>query len=472
MKTLFSATVILMVTLFNNSFAQEGNYWSENYGNRSMLLSGTVNASVEDLGAVFYNPGRLGLIENPAFAISAKVYEWRTLKIEDYDQGIKKNKSNFGGAPSLAAGTFKLPFLKDHKFAYSFLTRQRSKIDFFTRIEREGDLINGLPGESDIFNNKLDIKSDFREEWIGLTWAPPTTKNYNIGLSTFISTLNKSNSLGVDMNAINEFNQVAHYSVNRSYGYNSYGILWKLGFALKLNKLLMGLTITTPRINVVNSGSFLFEDYLVGVDTTGDGNNDDGYIFDSQDNLKVKYKSPWAIGLGVGIPLRKGTVHLSTEWYSKIRDYTILSINPFVGQSTGDTVHFELKENLQSVLNMGIGLEWHFNDKISTYASFATDFSAVLDELNRFSEFDQEASNSIFKADFYQFGGGVAVNTRLVEITFGATYKGGSDTFENKIDFPDTGDPTEDPAITKISFRQLRFILGFSFPFGDQVVGI
>ena len=100
-----------------------------------MLLSGTVNASVEDLGLVFYNPGRLGMVENPAFAISAKVYEWRTIKIEDNSEGIKLNKSNFGGAPSLAAGTFKIPFLKDHNFAYSFLTRQRSKIDFFTRIE-------------------------------------------------------------------------------------------------------------------------------------------------------------------------------------------------------------------------------------------------------------------------------------------------------------------------------------------------
>ncbi len=457
--------------LFNNSFAQDGNYWSENYGNRSMLLSGTVNASVQDLGAVFYNPGRLGLIENPAFAISAKVYEWRTFKIEDNDEGINLNKSNFGGAPSLAAGTFKLPFLKGHKFAYSFLTRQRSKIDFFTRIEREGDLINGLPGENDIFNSKLDIKSEFREEWIGLTWSPPTTKNYNFGLSTFISTLNKGNSLGVDMNAINEFNQAAYYSANRSYSYNSYGILWKLGFAMKLNKLLMGLTITTPRINAINNGSFLFEDYLVGVDTTGDGNNDDGYIFNSQNNLKVKYKSPWAVGFGIGIPLSKGTVHISTEWYSQIQEYSILRIDPFVGQSTGDSVRFELEENLKSLLNLGIGLEWHFNDKISAYGSFATDFSAVLDELNRLSEFDEKTSNSIFKADFYQFGGGVALNTRLVEITFGATYKGGSDTFESELDFPDEGDPAEDSATTKISFRQLRFILGFSFPFGDKTIG-
>ena len=113
---------IIGLYIFNLN-AQDGNYWSEQYGTRSMLLSGTVNASVSDLGAVFYNPGRLGQIENPAFVISAKVYEWTTLRIKDAEEGkIDLKQSNFGGAPSLLAGTFSVPFMKKHKFAYSFLT--------------------------------------------------------------------------------------------------------------------------------------------------------------------------------------------------------------------------------------------------------------------------------------------------------------------------------------------------------------
>ena len=60
---------VLMTLPFLQVNAQDGHYWSENFGNKSMLLSGTVNASVTDLGAVYYNPGRLGQIENPAFVI-------------------------------------------------------------------------------------------------------------------------------------------------------------------------------------------------------------------------------------------------------------------------------------------------------------------------------------------------------------------------------------------------------------------
>ena len=89
MLNILKIVCILMVLTFLQVRAQDGHYWTENYGNKSMLLSGTVNASVNDLGAVYYNPGRLGQIENPAFVINAKVYEWRTLKVEDgVDEGV------------------------------------------------------------------------------------------------------------------------------------------------------------------------------------------------------------------------------------------------------------------------------------------------------------------------------------------------------------------------------------------------
>ena len=45
-----------------------------------------MNASVEDLGAAFYTPGRLGVIEITAFAISAEVYEMSSVKIENENE--------------------------------------------------------------------------------------------------------------------------------------------------------------------------------------------------------------------------------------------------------------------------------------------------------------------------------------------------------------------------------------------------
>jgi hypothetical protein len=459
---LFISTLLLLHSI--SLMAQDGHYWSENYGNKSMLLSGTVNASVEDLGLVFYNPGRLGLIENPAFAISAKVYELSKIRIEDgVDDGVDLNNDRFGGAPSLVAGTFKLPFLKDHRFAYSFLTRHQSNVDFFVRVEKEGEITDGLSGE-EIFNGKLRYANDFKDEWIGLTWNPPATGSFSAGLSTFVSGLSKTSGIAVDMHALNEDNQAGYSAQNRTYSYESWAVLWKLGLAWDFTKVRLGFTLTTPRINVTGKGSTLFEDYLIGVDTTGDGNANDGFIYNAQDISNAQSRTPWAAGFGLGIPFKKGIVHLSGEWYGKVPDYTLFEMEPFVGQSTGDSVNFKLIDRLESIINFGIGLEFNFNEKVSAYASMASDYSAVPKEIKRFSELEGVTNNSIFRIDYYQFGGGFALNTKIVDITAGATYKGSSQEFKQTINFP----PNEEPTNAKLFYSQWRFILGFSFPFANR----
>ncbi len=77
--------LLLLLPLFSASlaFSQGGHYWSEQYGTRSILMSGSVIGGTEDLGAVYYNPGRLALIENAAFLLSANLYELSTLKLID-----------------------------------------------------------------------------------------------------------------------------------------------------------------------------------------------------------------------------------------------------------------------------------------------------------------------------------------------------------------------------------------------------
>ena len=63
--------------------SQSAHYWTESFGTRSMLLNGVVIGSVEDLGAVYYNPARLSQFESPAFVISGQVYELSSVIIEN-----------------------------------------------------------------------------------------------------------------------------------------------------------------------------------------------------------------------------------------------------------------------------------------------------------------------------------------------------------------------------------------------------
>ena len=61
----------------------QGYYNDENFGNRSILLSGNVTGSVDDLGLTYYNPARLAIIEEPNFTISARAYQLGSVKVEN-----------------------------------------------------------------------------------------------------------------------------------------------------------------------------------------------------------------------------------------------------------------------------------------------------------------------------------------------------------------------------------------------------
>ena len=128
--------------------AQDGHYWTQQYGTRSMLLSGSTVGGVDDLSTVFYNPGRLSVISNAAFLLSASVYEYNTLSVNNaFGDAKNVNQSNIKGVPTLAAGTFKIKKLPNHFFAYSILTRQNSDLDLAFRSEVHSDVLAVFPGE-------------------------------------------------------------------------------------------------------------------------------------------------------------------------------------------------------------------------------------------------------------------------------------------------------------------------------------
>lgn len=466
---LMRRTILLLFLVFTAgiaTFGQDGRYWSESYGNQSVLLNGSVNGGVSDIGAVFYNPARLSWLKTNAFVVSARVYELSIVTVED---GITDNKDlkvkNFGNAPSLVAGSFTLPFLKDHHFAVSFLTRQKTQADFTVSAQKEGDLIDQTPGE-ELVRTDENFKIGFREEWLGLSWSYAFSEKFGIGISNFFSYINKGSLTELDINSLDENNRLASLQLNRSLRYRSAGVLWKLGSTLDLGGITMGLTVTTPRVKFSGQGSASIGDYLVNVDQTGNGEPDDVFISYAEQGMKVKYRTPWAIGFGVGIPFKKGVFHLSTEWYDKVPRYTLMETNPFVGQSTGETSTFALVDELNQVWNVGVGLEWQLKSNLGIYLSYATDFSGVTSDITRLSEFQSEAANSVFQSDFYKIGGGFLLKAKKLELTLGIIYTRGDQDIARLNNFPGEDPILDNGDTSNIGFDQWRMILGFSIPYG------
>ena len=110
-------TLIFLLSFANQLFSQDSHYWTLQYGTRSTLLGGAVIGSVTDLGATYYNPGMLALLDDPAFILSGAIYQYTQIKFQNALPGQQDlGYSSLNTAPSLTAGSFSLPGLDKHKF--------------------------------------------------------------------------------------------------------------------------------------------------------------------------------------------------------------------------------------------------------------------------------------------------------------------------------------------------------------------
>jgi len=180
----------LLILIVTSVDGQGGHYWGEQYGTRSTLLGNSVIGGVQDLGAVYYNPARLALIENPAFLLTAEIYQWTRYSIKDgFGDDTKNSNSEIGSVPGFVAGTFKLKFLPDHQFAFAVL--QRYSVDFSVGYREEvfGDIIGEIPGE-EYFGGDILFTTNTKEDWYALSWAYPLSSKFSVGLTTNVVKMN------------------------------------------------------------------------------------------------------------------------------------------------------------------------------------------------------------------------------------------------------------------------------------------
>jgi hypothetical protein len=461
--------VIALIFFSLNLQAQSAHYWTESYGTRSMILNGVVVGSVKDLGAVFYNPARLSQFENPAFVISGQVYELNSLKIKNgLGDNIDLNQSSFGGGPSLVSGTFKLKFLKGHQFAYAFLTRNESPLNLRYAVSTFGDFVKAFPGD-EYFSGEITLSKKYKDHWMGLSWSYPINEKLSVGVTGFYSNLERSAGLKYQLQAYSiDSMRTAMYIDKRAYSYKSQSILGKFGLSYQAKKLSLGLTITTPKLQGIGSGSTSYETFLAGVDTTRNGQTDDVYIISNQRDLEAISKSPWALAIGGGIKLSKRSLlHLSAEYYAAIPSYTILQSATFEGQSTEEELEMTIVEDLIPVLNYGLGLEIFINENVSMFGSFATDFAAVDSDVDRIIGLSSQFNNNTFTADIYHFGFGTDIKTKFANLTIGATYNTSKEAVNREFSIDDGNDPVTSQA--EVIFSRWQFLLGFEFKYGDQI---
>jgi hypothetical protein len=476
--------VLLLLASFiiQNIQAQDAHYWTEQYGNKSTLMAGSVVGSVDDLGAIYYNPARLALQVDPTFLISAQAYQNVSLKTQDRANQADLGSSVFGAAPTLVAGSFNLDsvkflkFFQGHKFAYGFLSKTNMDYSLDITQVATSDFNDAWIGEEQYLS---DVKwnKKIKEEWMGLTWAMPLgdSSRWTIGLSQFLVVHNMSANYSQNIVAKEDGSgcvecEVVTYEMTRNRSIASMGYVAKIGVNYSSKFVDIGFTYTTPKADIKSSGDTYYRQILTDYHNSASDYTNLAEIGYGPAQSAMN-KSPMSAALGAGIKIGKNIISLSAEWFDKVDEHYALVPEPFERQSPedGEEILNRYNDKRKSVINYGIGVEWYLSQKMSAYTSFSTDYSAFVRTFNgdSFEETDG-FDNNLFTADIFHFGGGVSAKFKKMNFTIGTVYSRGIQTVGRVSRIPGENNPDsgiDKDAKADLIWERLKVLVGFSVPF-------
>ncbi|HSA96711.1 MAG TPA: hypothetical protein VLJ16_11715, partial [Acidobacteriota bacterium] len=328
---------LLCLGLAGPALGQDAHYWTSQYGTRATLLGGAVIGSVLDLSGTYYNPGGMSLIEKPQTLIAANMIQYPRLRlVGSGTQAVPLNAHNPGPAPTLVAGTIRLRGLgPDHWFGYSYLARQVVKLGASISGTGVSDIITGAPGAED-YATQFRLDEKIAESWLGLTWSSRLAKTVGIGISQYLAVRSHWANVQERIEVLTGAGVTASAVGARQYLYNHFRVLWKVGLALDLKEVTLGLTLTTPSLAISGRGMTGIDSAVVDLDVDNDGKDEDYLAADYQDHLPVLYRSPFSLAMGVTFKIRKVRIYVSGEWFDKVRPYTVVDAEDFAAQSTGE----------------------------------------------------------------------------------------------------------------------------------------
>jgi hypothetical protein len=446
-----AAGVALGLTIPWTARSQDSHYWTNQYGDRAQLLGGAVVGSVVDLSAVYYNPGALSLLDSPDLILATKVFEWSRLTTSgESDLELDLSDDRLGLAPGFVAGLLPFRFLKSDVLSYSVFTRYSFDGKLRTVGTGEDDLLP-IPEGPEAFYGSFESSGKLSETWVGLTWSR-TFGDIGMGVSQFVAARSQRSTRSTLAQAYAPGDLEAIAIDLTAYSYYSYRLLWKIGVAGEWRGWSVGLTLTTPSVSVFGSGEAEVNQTAFGGDLTGGGITDPVFVADHQDGLSANYRSPFSAAVGASRQFGRTTLHVSGEWFAEVGESVVLDPAPFVGQSTGDTLVATVTQQLNAVLNAGVGVHHRLGTTTSLYASFRTDRSG--------REPGERADIAATSWDIYFLTAGARFRAAGADFTIGLGFGFGNKQLPGRTA---DGGPGILPESLRVHYRNYRLIFAFAF---------
>jgi hypothetical protein len=430
--------------------AQDTHYWNLFYGTQASLLSGAVIGSASDLSATYYNPGMLAVNREQGIVLGASVYQYQHLNLEGAQEKAVTS-SRVGVTPGLLAGRFPVDSGVVGGIAYSVLTRQYMNIDLHRETTGERDILDndGIPDQISRYGL---ITPYLSETWVGVTAFRLIGPNVGIGLTNYVAVRTQQNRTTLLGEARSSNGSVTAATDVRTYDYYNVRLLWKFGIGVALDRLTLGMTVTTPSVNLFGTGS-AFES--ITYSNPGGVAGQDVLIADYQEEVSSRYYTSWAIGAGFGYRMGNVRFHLSAEWYAPVSRFDVLATTSFVGQSDGIVRQNRIDSELRSVLDGGIGVEYTLSPAATFYASVVTDYSA--------SPPGTTTNLAIATWDLLHITGGAILKLGLFDLTLGISGAGGSKKAKDLTAGGGVSNLVESFADATVHYLSLTGLLAFTF---------
>jgi len=350
---------------------QDSQYWSKQYGTYGALLGGTVIGASSDLSSTFYNPGAIAFSKDTSLILTTNSFQFIYLNFDDV---ANTNFSLSSWYTNSSQGIFalRLPFqwFTDDNLVLSYISRQ--DFNFSSTGWDIGSVKNGLV--ENYHSNQLSLNQSLNESWFGLTWSKPFSDKIGFGVTTYVPYRSQRVGKQSVAQSYNEIDKTKDIISTLDYDYYNLRLLWKAGVSFQLGKVMLGLSLTTPSVNLFGSGS---ASVVLSKSNTDSllGNYPD-LSSNYQDELPTNYKSPLSIGIGAAYYWDNTVLYFSAEWFNKVNDFLVMEPENFVGQSTSKIYNYNINYSLRSVFNFGFGLKYMFNENFIYYGGITTDKTA------------------------------------------------------------------------------------------------
>jgi hypothetical protein len=424
----------------SGSAAQDAHYWTYGYGPVGQLTEGVLAGGVNDLSAVFYNPGALALIDEPRFVFGLTSIELARIKAPGAaGRNLDFDSTVFDIVPSMVAGRIGRSRGQPDRFAFAFLSRHDTDWDLAF------DDVRVSPGAADAGAAFGRARQRIVEYWVGGTWSHRVEEGLSFGLSPFVAYRAQRSRRSLTEEEL-DHGAARFVFVARENEYDHVRALVKAGLAWRPGRVEVGLTATTPGIALHGSGRSAFNASVSGDEALP------LLAASSQDGLEATFHSPWSVAGGATWRGERTTLHAMVEWFAGVAPYEILSPDPApVAGGTG-TIPLTFEGAADAVVNFGAGVEQRLGDRFTLYGGAARDASSW-----------REESETLATWDLTDFTVGVALDRGGSRLALGLGYAWGSEDLPRVVAPPGAGGPAP-PAPAR--FSRWTFSLGGSLGHG------